>query len=67
MRRKHTSLPHIITAGLVIISLALIQSWEQSTPRERQALAVAAMGEAQSLVSVAAWIAPGIRSGGELR
>jgi type II secretory pathway component PulM len=64
VKHKHTSLPHIITTGLVLISLALAQSWEQSTPRERQALAVVAMGEVQALVSVAAWIAPGIRGGG---
>ena len=67
MKQKHPSLPHIITTGLILIALELAQSWEQSTPRERQALAVAAMGEAQALVSVAAWIAPGIRGRGDLR
>lgn len=60
MKQKHPSPPHITTTGLILIALELHWGWEQSTPRERQALAVAAMGEAQSFVSVAAWVVPGL-------
>lgn len=66
-KRNHPSLPHIITTGLVLIALELHWSWELSTPRERQALAVAAIGEAQSFVSVAAWAVPGIKVQGGMR
>jgi type II secretory pathway component PulM len=65
-KRGNPSLPHILTTGAVLIALQLHLAWEQSTPRERGALAVMAMGEAQSFVAVVGWVGmPVPRVGGQ--
>jgi len=54
MKRKHPSLPWLLLTGSMLIGLQLHWSWELSTPRERSALVVAAVGEANSLMAVVA-------------
>lgn len=51
---KHPSLPWLILTGSMLIGLHLHWTWELSTPRERSALVVAAVGEANSLMAVVA-------------
>jgi hypothetical protein len=53
-RSKHPSLPWLLLTGSMLIGLELHWSWELSTPRERSALVVASVGEANSLMAVVA-------------
>jgi hypothetical protein len=66
-KRRNPSLPHILCTGTILIALQLHIAWEQSTLRERGALAVTAMGEVQALASVAVWVGVPVSRVGGLR